>query len=205
MFAFIGKEVRSRAILEAAVQRSQVYMNMGAKDVARQWLASFLTATAVEEIIEFDFISSQTNTDMMPPIGETAVGRLLSQEDLSLAWLIYLHLLRFETLPGQVFCEYPFQHHLRSTPFAIKWALSALNETNITIILDHLVRTWDVPLDPKDSVPYSLILRNHCEFNLTLAKPKIEDLRNTLVDIVGKHPHINITSLMIKIDEVVQC
>ncbi|KAJ3342677.1 Zinc finger C3H1 domain-containing protein [Entophlyctis luteolus] len=189
----IQKRQKSRTILAVIMQLANFYnQNFERKNLQRLFLSAFLIAEDLKEVQDMFVALPEDLEDIvfksyLPPLSECFVSTILTAEDLSLLWLIYIHFLYYGHIPWNVFAPYPYDFLIRTDYFLIKFnseISSALNTpAGIDIVwFKHLfqncVDCWGVFVDAMDEdgkreyeIPYLAVVKNFVAFITVRSKP----------------------------------
>jgi hypothetical protein len=185
----VDPELRSSTFLAIIVMCTKHKLQSGDQQHASNCLLQFLSATT-EDALQ----NASRNPSSPGPINVTkAIAfSILSNSDLALAWLAYVHLVYYGFLPESIFQVYPNEHLMYRDLFSIIWHPVDLDDQtlkHVESVLKTLSTHWKLFTTQENARSYVAIVRNCAQYLSAVMKKDVESVE-FVKKAVRSHPSI---------------
>ncbi|KAI8606873.1 hypothetical protein BC830DRAFT_1175975 [Chytriomyces sp. MP71] len=180
--------LRSSTVLSIAAQLAKLYADTGCNtDLARAFLSTFLFSKEASDVTTFSSDKTPKEAkNYVLPLSLTWASRMLTLQDLAIAWLIYIHFFYHGHIPFSVFHAHPHSYLVRDELFLIKWDAGGMSVRDAVQAPSGAEMSWFKQLfqncldswgsielgdDASANMAYMAILRNYVSFIELRSKP----------------------------------
>ncbi|KAK9766512.1 Zinc finger C3H1 domain-containing protein, variant 2 [Basidiobolus ranarum] len=120
--SFLDQEQLSKLILDIVIQIAQTLIYMEGASAALKFFSRYLKLSEIADLEDLLFgnPTSEEHSTVDMIINDTLVFQKMMIPDITIAWLVYLHLFWFESLPS-LFYDYPYEYISKPQLFVLRW------------------------------------------------------------------------------------